>query len=222
MPEHPEGSARKPSARLQGSRPGGPERRRQILREALHCFATSGFRGTTTREVARRVGITEAALYRYFENKEALYSAIIHEKIQAPDPLEGVAAAAAAGEDRAVFEGLARVIVETIEADPSFLRILLYTALEGHALAAPFFETRIQRLRRFLAGYIERRSREGAFRELDPMLAARAFLGMVIDHLIVREIFGQRQIYPQSSQVVTDTFVSIFLCGVRRPPEAVR
>ena len=49
----------------------------------MACFATSGFRGTTTRELAARVGITEAALYRYFPSKEALYGAIIDRKMGA-------------------------------------------------------------------------------------------------------------------------------------------
>jgi AcrR family transcriptional regulator len=32
----------------------------------MRCFAARGFSGTTTREIAAGVGITEAALYRYF------------------------------------------------------------------------------------------------------------------------------------------------------------
>jgi TetR/AcrR family transcriptional regulator len=197
-------------------RPGGEERRRQIVREAMRCFSAKGFRGTTTRDIAACVGITEAALYRYFPSKEALYAAIIDEKIAAPDPVEALEPAARAGDDRAVFEGLARGFLETGSADPSFLRILLYTGLEGHELSAPFFERRIRRLREFVAGYIARRTREGAFRAVDPMLAARAFLGMVVDYLIVREIFGQREAYPEGVERVADTFVSIFLDGARR------
>lgn len=203
-----------PTTRLSGA-----ERRRQIVREAMRCFSAKGFRGTTTLDVARRVGITEAALYRYFDSKEALYTAIIDEKMAAPDPVESVAAAARAGDDRAVFEGLARGFLETVDADPSFLRILLYTGLEGHELAAPFFASRIRPLREFLAGYIERRIREGAFRELDPRLGARAFLGMVVDFLIVREVFQQRDVYPDEPAEAARTFVTIFLGGLERRAE---
>jgi AcrR family transcriptional regulator len=60
-------------------------RRDQILDAAMERFASAGFRGTTTREIASRVGLTEAALYRHFASKEALYSAIIARKIDAPD-----------------------------------------------------------------------------------------------------------------------------------------
>ena len=190
-------------------------RRAQILREAAQLFGSRGFNGTTTRDVATRVGITEAALYRYFPSKEAMYQAILDERMAKPDllaPLEGVAAA---GDDRAVFTGLALTLLRSIEEDPSILRLVLYSALEGHELARPFQEGRIRRLREFLQQHIERRVQEGAFRAIDPLLGARAFIGMVVDHLIVREVFGQRDQYPQPPEVVAEAFVSIFLDGIR-------
>ena len=192
------------------------ERRTQILREAARLFGTHGFNGTTTRDVAARVGITEAALYRYFPSKEAMYTAILDERMAAPDLLEPIEPVAAAGDDRAVFTGLALTLLRTVEADPSILRLLLYSALEGHEMARPFQEGRIRRLREFLQLYLERRMREGAFRDIDPLLGARAFIGMVVDHLIIREVFGQRDQYPQPPEAVADTFVSIFLEGIRK------
>jgi AcrR family transcriptional regulator len=196
-------------------RPGS--RRDQILDAAMQCFASSGFRGTTTREIAGQVGITEAALYRHFASKEALYAAIIARKIEAPDLTAHLEAAAAVGDDRAVLGGLARTLIERVEADPAFIRILLFTALEGHSLAEPFFAARVLRMREFLTGYIARRIREGAFRALDPVIAARAFLGMVSDYMNVRVVFRQQAAYQQPTSEVVGTFVSIFLAGIAAP-----
>ena len=66
-----------------GRRLAAADRREQILREAMRCFASNGFRGTTTREIAAAVGITEAALYRYFPSKQSLYDAIVDARISA-------------------------------------------------------------------------------------------------------------------------------------------
>jgi AcrR family transcriptional regulator len=194
-------------------RPGS--RRDQILDAAMQCFASSGFRGTTTREIASRVGLTEAALYRHFASKEALYAAIIARKIDAPDLTAHLEATAAAGDDRAVLGGLARTLIERVEADPAFIRILLFTALEGHSLAEPFFAARVRRIREFLTGYIGRRIQAGAFRAVDPVIAARAFLGMVSDYMNVRVVFQQQAAYPQPIEEVVETFVSLFLTGIR-------
>jgi AcrR family transcriptional regulator len=206
------------------SRARGAERRRQILAEAARLFATRGFRGTTTRDVAAHVGITEAALYRYFPSKEAIYTAILEERTVSPVALAAAEGPATEGRDREVFTALALAFLRSVEADPSVLRLLLFSALEGHDMARPFQETRIRRLREFLSDYLERRSRDGAFRRIDPALGARAFIGMIVDHLIVRHVFGQRELYPQPPEEVAETFVSIFLDGVRtggphpRPP----
>ena len=189
-------------------------RRDQILDAAMACFASAGFRGTTTREIASRVGLTEAALYRHFPSKDALYAAIIARKIDAPDLTAHLETAAAAGDDRAVLGGLARTLIERVEADPAFLRILLFTALEGHSLAEPFFAARVRRIREFLSGYVARRIEAGAFRAVDPVIAARAFLGMVSDYLNVRVVFQQQAAYPQPIEEVVETFVSLFLGGI--------
>src|SRR5690349_5615981 len=160
------------------------ERRAQVLREAARLFGTHGFVGTTTRDIAAAVGITEAALYRYFPSKEAMYAAILDERAASSDLLEAVEPLAEAGDDRAVFTTLALTLFRNVEADPSILRLIMFSALEGHRLSGPFHQKRILRLRDFLTGYIERRIRSGGFRKVDPRLAARAFMGMVVDHLV--------------------------------------
>jgi AcrR family transcriptional regulator len=189
-------------------------RREQIVREAMRCFAEKGFRGTTTRELAARIGITEAALYHYFPSKEALYGAIIDSKMSAPTLAEVLAEPARRGDDRGVFGTLARIVLERGASDPDFMRILTFTALEGHELAEPFFAARVRTLREFIAGYIERRIAEGAFRRVDPALAARAFFGMVFDHLSVRSVFKQ-DVSQHPIDEVVDTYVSIFLGGMQ-------
>jgi len=204
--------------RAPARRPTAADRRAQILREAIACFAELGFRGTTIRGLANRVGISEAALYRYFDSKEALYAAIIDEKMSAVDIVSVLTETAARGDDHAFFLGLAKEILGRVEADPSFLRILYFSALEGHTLANPFFETRVKRLREFVTEYIQRRIDDGVFAAFDPELASRAFLGMVFDHLNVRLVLGQADAYPQPLDVVAETFVSIFLAGLRTRP----
>ena len=53
----------------------GEDRRQLILEEAARFFAEIGFEGKT-RELAKRMGITHAALYRHFESKDALIEAV--------------------------------------------------------------------------------------------------------------------------------------------------
>lgn len=58
-----------------GGRLTGAERRAAIVAAASALFAEQGF-GGTTREIAARLGVTQALLYRYFESKDALIEAV--------------------------------------------------------------------------------------------------------------------------------------------------
>lgn len=53
-----------------------PERRRQILEIAGVLFAERGFHGLTTKDLARRLGLTEPVLYQHFSSKEALWGEV--------------------------------------------------------------------------------------------------------------------------------------------------
>jgi AcrR family transcriptional regulator len=56
------------------------ERRAAILAAAVRLFAERGFRGTTTRALARAVGVSEPVLYEHFKSKHELYKAIVEAK----------------------------------------------------------------------------------------------------------------------------------------------
>lgn len=62
---------------LKKSRMSGVARREQILRCARSAFASRGFYGTTTREVARSAGVSEALLFKHFSSKLDLYHAMV-------------------------------------------------------------------------------------------------------------------------------------------------
>ncbi len=188
----------------------------------MKCFSEDGFRGTTIRSLAQRVGLSEAALYRYFPGKESIYAAILDQKMAAVDLVALLEPVAGRRDDREFFAGLANEIFARVEGDPTFLRLLYFSSLEGHQLARPFFDSRVRRLREFVTDYISRRIQEGEFVDVDPVIASRAFLGMVFDYLNVRLVLGQAEAYPQPRREVTETFVTIFLRGMQRRPQGER
>lgn len=63
---------------------------RALLEAALQVFAERGFDGATTREVAKRAGVSEALIQRYFDGKTGLLIAIM-ETFAAEGAVEGMA-----------------------------------------------------------------------------------------------------------------------------------
>ena len=58
----------------------GEQRRREILRTAVEVFGEQGFRGSSLREIAARVGISEAGLLHHFGSKAGLLTATLEER----------------------------------------------------------------------------------------------------------------------------------------------
>ncbi len=52
------------------------EARNRIIEAAVEAFSEIGFHQTTMEDIAKRLGVSKAAIYSYFRNKEELLNAI--------------------------------------------------------------------------------------------------------------------------------------------------
>jgi len=206
-----------PSARMSGD-----ERRVVILQAAVELFSQHGFKGATTKEIAKASGVSEAMLFRHFENKDALYAAIIETKgcregatKFAWDNDEALVNAIAKKDDAAVFYRLGFTILEKQQSNVPFMRLLLYAALEEHDLAERFFHEFVERVYEFIGGYIAMRQKDGAFRKLKPRLAVRAFLGMLLHHSLNNILWDKRgYLLKISNDEAAKGFAGILLNGL--------
>jgi AcrR family transcriptional regulator len=192
------------------------DRRQDILTAAMELFAQKGFRGTTTRDLATQAEINEAIIFRHFKTKEELYSAILEHKAcesrnAGTAELEHLASTS---DDETFFRTVARGFLERHVRDTTFIRLLLFSALEGHQLADMAVASIAAR--NPIADYVQKRIDEGRFLAVDPQLAARAFMGMLVSFVLWQEIFGFKKKQPYRIEDVIHTFVSIFLQGITK------
>jgi TetR/AcrR family transcriptional regulator len=200
-----------PVARLTGQ-----ERRAAIIDAAINCFAQNGFRGVTTRELAQSAGVSEPVLYDHFPSKRDLYNAII-EKI-ATDSQESFANwpgnLPAGSDDREFFTALGASILDWHERNPSYVRLLMFSALEGHEFGEIFFERHSEQFCHALAGHIRERIEAGALRDVDPMLATQHFIGVVM-HFGIHCSISRKGAECAPREAVLPTMVDIFLKGIQ-------
>ncbi len=192
------------------------DRREQILDVATGLFAQQGFHGTTTKLIAEKSGVTEALIFRHFPSKEELYWAVIERKIDCAAPLERLLENLEAGGDD--LEVLSRVAFEVLERrakDQTLSRLLLYSALEKHELSERFFRNYIANYFEVLARFVREGIAAGRFREVDPLLAARGFLGMVVYHSWVQELYRGKEVQDFDLKAVSRTLADIWLQGVQ-------
>lgn len=202
----------------------GDQRRQQILETAVALFSKHGFRGTTTKRIAQAAGVSEAMVFRHFASKDELYGAILHSKSCNDDrsglPWEDNAAlldAIAAKDDYGVFYNLAIHALTKQQADVGFMRLLFYSALEEHDLAERFFSEFVSQVYGFIGGYIKTRQDEGVFRAMEPKVAVRAFLGMIIHHSLNNILWDKKKrLLDISNEEAAKNFAEIILRGVAK------
>ncbi len=89
--------------------------RQAVLDAALDLFAESGFHGTGLRDIAGAAGVREAAIYHYFESKEALFEALITEPPEDAEAHVGQFASGPVPDDlQALFEPLLVGLLERV------------------------------------------------------------------------------------------------------------
>lgn len=192
------------------------DRRLQIMEAAKELFARQGFEGTTTREIAERARVNEAIIFRHFPSKEDLYWAIIDRESELAgwQPALRRQLSSAAG-DREIFTSIAEDILTRRAKDSSLSRLLLFSALENQERSQRFFQTHVVAYYELIAEYIGRRIQQGTFRAVNPLLAARGFVGMIVYHSLIQEIYGAQRYQDFDVKEVSETLTDIWLGGMQ-------
>lgn len=134
------------------------ERRRVIIDAAVPLFASEGFRGVTTRRLARQAGVSEALLYQHFPSKEALYTEVQDSLCQPAEAIKAVIEALRPSTESLVLLlfFLAKVLVESLSINASnelFPRLMLASLLEDGAFARLHMERTVKRVVALMAAF---------------------------------------------------------------------
>ncbi len=189
------------------------ERRERIVDAAMQTFARTGFRGARSRDLAQSAGVSEALIYKFFPNKRALQKAIIEHRIRQsggglPPGLESSA-------PEEVLLLIARYVFVRVDRDPSFMRLLLFSSLEGEPLAPMFFLRHVARNIDDVAGCFRAWIKRGLVRkDLDAKLAAWTFVGTLYALMMDRHIFRVRRLEDRAGDLAQKV-VDLFLKGLR-------
>jgi len=198
-----------------------PEARpRQILEAAFRIFGTRGLHTATLEEVAREAGISKGTIYLYFPSKADLFSAMlrarVHDLMPALQPSGRVPHGVRAQRQLAL---LARRLHRFFRT-PAFLNV--YRAVIGEAAAFPeaaqsLYREGVLPANRRLAEFLRVGMDAGEFRQVDPLIAARAFVGMLQIFAISQGLLGGQRVYPMPESRILNTVTDLFFHGLLAP-----
>jgi AcrR family transcriptional regulator len=192
------------------------ERRHQLVQIAARLFAEKGFTGTTTREIAKAAGVTEAIIFRYFPRKDDLYAAILEWKSSQEQTAvwcSELGAAARLHDDRLVIRTVVQRLIAFVRQDPAFLRLMLHSALEGHGLAEAYRKRHFEPLERFLTDYVADGQRAGRFVTGDPRALVFTIFALPMHHNLIATL----GIHPERrfGDELVETYTDFILRGLR-------
>lgn len=192
------------------------ERPGEIIEAALECFVAKGFMATRLDEVAKRAGVSKGTLYLYFENKEALFKAVV-ETLVMPE-IERTE------QQIEVFDGSASELISHLVTQwwqtvgesrlCGLPKLIISEAGNFPDLARFYVENVIGRVRRVIADLIQRGIDAGEFRSCDPFYAARLLLAPMVFAAIYQQSLLPYDKEPFEVPEYLDNHIDIFLHGL--------
>ena len=105
------------------ARKSAEERREEIIAAAMIEFAEKGLYGTSTDDIARRVGVSQPYLFRLYGTKKELYIAAVERCLENTLAMMRSAAGGKVGED--ALHAIGEAYQDRLVTDPTSLRMQL-------------------------------------------------------------------------------------------------
>jgi len=192
------------------------DRRTQIVEKATELFALKGFGPVSIKEIADACGVTEAALYRHFDSKGAIYRAALDAVATRLSDEDVLTRLEKEDDIEALLKSLATHIVTFFTADPAIQRLLLYSALEGHERSHTVFDLIRGRYVRFLKKQLDAMCETGHIVEKNNEITARCFIGMVFDCALGFSLWKGMQGKAHTPSEVIANNVPIYVGGLKK------
>ncbi|WP_432841426.1 TetR/AcrR family transcriptional regulator [Dactylosporangium sp. CA-092794] len=183
-----EAAARASSVSGTGSRgryPKGILRRQQILDRTIEVFADLGFEGTSLRAIGEAIGVSHAALRRYFDTREELFLQVLRAKDR-----QALADAHETGLDRQ--PGFAALAANYALQAPGLMALrhsMVARALEpGNEHSLEFFRDRYRSIRQDALVVLRHARDRGAVRSDIPLDTAASLLIAALDGLSTQSL----------------------------------
>jgi AcrR family transcriptional regulator len=187
--------------------------RERILYEASKLFAVMGYHGTTTREIARAVGIRQPSLFHHFASKREIMQALLSYDLGAFSFVESLAAEEGPAGVR-LYRYLREDVVLVVQSPYNLSG--LYT---DEVMGDPDFASWAKRSD-LLHAAVERIVRDGIssgeFIPMDPVLVREAIAGILLRTLMTYS--GGR---PQPAADLGDEIASFVLRAILADPSSL-
>lgn len=191
----------------------------QILQGALAIFLQQGYEGTSMDRVAATAGVSKITIYKHFQDKEGLFTALI-EWVTSQRFQIVFGALSLDDPPEVVLRQVATRLLEMLAVDEeyiAFVRLIIGESGRFPAMGQLFIQALPQKVLRLLTQYFQ------AHPELnvrDPEATARIFMGSLIGYVMFQKILHGQAIIPMPPDAIIDSVIDMIVRYPGPAPDA--
>lgn len=186
--------------------------RTRILQAALRLFASKGFDGTTTKDLAAAANVAEGTLFRHFTNKKAIlvelatsgWVDILTDLLTELSEM---------GSYKAIAQVMRRRMLRVRE-NSNLLRVCFIEAQFHPELRDRIQSEVIAKMTDVAEAFFETAMEKGIYRQINPKIVAQVFLGMFAIAGFSTQTVIEPDASPAALQEMAEGIADIFLNGV--------
>jgi AcrR family transcriptional regulator len=200
--------------RPRGRTPDYAEHRRRILDAATTLFAERGYETTGMRDLAASIGMSPAAIYHYFESKEALMDALIDDSLRGPQG--GIRRLPEGGSLREILmsAGAGFMYAMSTRAARQRLEVVFLAAHHRGEWAERYLSRLSDPSESGLAEAIAKALPEKARARLNPRWVAKQLIGSLLSFVLHEEVLRREGAAVRSREDYLRQVVDVIAAGV--------
>lgn len=188
------------------------ETKQRILDAAQRLFASRGYNGTTTRDLAAKAGVAEGTLFRHFENKKAILVEVATQGwVELLTDL--LTELSEMGSYKAVAQVMRRRMMR-MHKNADMMRVCFMEAQFHPDLRDRIQSEVIAKMSDVAEAFFETAMERGIYRRTNPKVVARVFLGMFAVAGFSDETIMEPGASLKDVQDMAEGIADIFLNGV--------
>ncbi|MCL1489833.1 MAG: TetR/AcrR family transcriptional regulator [Pseudanabaena sp. Salubria-1] len=194
------------------SQPNRPEKTAAILDGAMRVFLEQGYAGTTMDKVASAAGVSKPTVYNHFQDKEALFNALMEKlvienewaKCPVPLALQNFSSEPA----NIVLKRIANEVIDKCtnsSEQMTFIRLVIGESGRFPELSKSFVANMDKPIIDALTNYFASQNIPA------PEVAARMFMGTLVFFLMTSEMMGGKDIIPIERDYLVDNLINMIM-----------
>lgn len=197
-----------------------PDKEKRILEAAIQLSNEKGFSSATTSEIAKRAGVAEGTIFRYFRTKKDILHGIMLQaiKISADKVMLNSLHKIFRNDDQKDLKAVLKdILIDRLELVQRFFpmfRVLVSEALFHEDIREALYNNLINKMEQNIIQFYKNMAAKGQVRsDIDPLVIMRGIIGNFIAFI------GQKMLFTDNfklseSQKEIDEMISVIIEGI--------